>query len=79
MPVWARVGERVDGPEDRELIKQHGLLNRPGESERATLSDLGGLTQHSGNESSLVRGVRERRGRLAADDRRGLVDELVVL
>src|SRR6266540_3070433 len=29
--------------------------------------------------SSLVGGVRERRGRLAADDRRGLVDELVIL
>lgn len=30
-------------------------------------------------EESVVGGVRERRGRLAADDRRGLVDELVVL
>jgi hypothetical protein len=33
----------------------------------------------AGRALSLAGGVRERGGRLAADDRRGLVDELVIL
>jgi hypothetical protein len=39
----------------------------------------GGASELLPAESSVVGGVRERRGRLAADDRRGLVEELVVL
>jgi hypothetical protein len=30
VPVWARVGERVDGPEDRELIVAKELIEVTG-------------------------------------------------